>query len=330
VQSGPHQETCSTPVAHSLVWWCARCCVWVFGCVRAVVALVQLTPAQLEPLLSAAITDRERGLGDKGVAPAAGVLSALATLADGDARSALNALELAVNSVLAGAGAETGAAPSNCDVVAGAAGASAAAGNEEDENGRDVGAADAAGAGVAGVAGRLLTLEVVRKALQKTHLLYDRSGEQHYNIISALHKSMRGSDPDAALYWCGRMLQAGENPRYVTRRLIRFASEDVGLADPNALLQAVAADTAAQAIGMPEANVVIGQCVAYLALCPKSVAIERAMAAVSAHIRSCPNEPVPHVIRNAPTKLMKAVRVIVIHVESKTRFVVAHVVFFHG
>ena len=210
-------------------------------------------------------------MGDKGVTAAAGVLAALATLADGDARSALNALELAVNTVAVAAAAEPCA-------------------TEESE---------------VAACSRVLTLDAVRKALQKTHLLYDRNGEQHYNIISALHKAMRGSDPDAALYWCGRMLRSGENPRYITRRLIRFASEDVGLADPNALLQAVAADTAAQAIGMPEASVVIGQCVAYLALAPKSVAITRAMAAVDKRIQSHPNEPVPHVIRNAPTKLMK-------------------------
>lgn len=211
----------------------------------------------------------ERGLGDKCVTTADGVLAALATLADGDARSALNALELAVNTVAVAAETEPrSGAPSE-------------------------------------TAARTLTLDAVRRALQKTHLLYDRNGEQHYNIISALHKSMRGSDPDAALYWCGRMLQAGENPRYITRRLIRFASEDVGLADPNALLQAVAADTAAQAIGMPEASVVIAQCVAYLALSPKSVAITKAMAAVEKCISQRPNEPVPHTIRNAPTKLMK-------------------------
>jgi putative ATPase len=245
------------------------CCIGLVRAHQLVVSLRQLAPAQLEPLLSNALTDTERGMGDKGVTAAEGVISALATLADGDARSALNALELAVNTV---------AVAEPCE-----------------------GQSDSS----AGVQPRELTLDAVRTALQKTHLLYDRNGEQHYNIISALHKSMRGSDPDAALYWCGRMLQAGENPRYITRRLIRFASEDIGLADPNALLQAVAADTAAQAIGMPEASVVIGQCVAYLSLAPKSVAITKAMAAVEKRIQSNPNEPVPHVIRNAPTKLMK-------------------------
>jgi putative ATPase len=111
-----------------------------------------------------------------------------------------------------------------------------------------------------------VTIALVEQSLQKTHLLYDQGGDEHYNLISALHKSMRGSDPDAALYWAGRMLASGEDPRYVTRRLIRFASEDIGLADPAALLQAVAAHQAAQLIGMPEVDVVVAQCVVYMAL----------------------------------------------------------------
>jgi putative ATPase len=150
-----------------------------------------------------------------------------------------------------------------------------------------------------------ITKDLIAEALQRTHLVYDRAGEEHYNIISALHKSMRGNDADAALYWLGRMLEAGEDPIYIVRRLVRFASEDIGLADPNALVQAVAAFQACHLMGMPECNVVLAQCVAYLAKAPKSNALYEAYGAVQQDIRDLPNEPVPLHIRNAPTKLMK-------------------------
>lgn len=150
-----------------------------------------------------------------------------------------------------------------------------------------------------------LDQETIREALQKTHLLYDRAGEEHYNIISALHKSMRGSDPDAALYWLGRMLEAGEDPLYIARRLIRFASEDIGLADPNALVQATSAYTACHYIGMPECNVILAQAVVYLAKAPKSNALYLAYGEVQRDIRETENESVPLHLRNAPTDLMK-------------------------
>jgi len=150
-----------------------------------------------------------------------------------------------------------------------------------------------------------LDQETIREALQKTHLLYDRAGEEHYNIISALHKSMRGSDPDAALYWLGRMLEAGEDPLYVARRLIRFASEDVGLADPQALVQATSAYTACHYIGMPECNVILAQAVVYLAKAPKSNALYMAYGKVQQDIKETENEPVPLHLRNASTELMK-------------------------
>ncbi len=150
-----------------------------------------------------------------------------------------------------------------------------------------------------------ITIELVKDALQRSHLLYDKGGEEHYNIISALHKSMRGSDPDAALYWLGRMLEAGEDPLYVARRLVRFASEDVGMADPHAMTQAVAGYQAAHFLGMPECNVHLAQVAVYLALAPKSNALYEAYGAVREDIRQTPNEPVPLHIRNAPTKLMK-------------------------
>ncbi len=150
-----------------------------------------------------------------------------------------------------------------------------------------------------------LNQETIREALQKTHLLYDRAGEEHYNIISALHKSMRGSDADAALYWLGRMIEAGEDPLYVARRLVRFASEDIGLADPNALVQATTAYTACHYLGMPECNVILAQAVAYLSRAPKSNALYTAYGEVQRDIRETENEPVPLHLRNAPTDLMK-------------------------
>ncbi|CAE7905325.1 Wrnip1 [Symbiodinium necroappetens] len=146
--------------------------------------------------------------------------------------------------------------------------------------------------------------EAVQAAIQK-RALYDRNGDFHYDLISALHKSMRGGCPDASLYYATRMLTAGEEPRYITRRLIRFASEDVGMADPLALSQAVAADQAVHAIGMPEAGVVIAQCVIYLALAPKSCAVYNAYETVKKLCEREPHAPVPLHIRNAPTKVMK-------------------------
>ena len=188
----------------------------------------------------------------------AAAVSWLAGMANGDARTALNGLEIAIRSIK----------PDKSGVVH-------------------------------------LKKAELSKSLQRTHLLYDRNGEEHYNIISALHKSMRGSDADAALYWLGRMIEAGEDPLYVARRLIRFASEDIGLADPNALLQAVAAYQACHWIGMPECNVILAQCAAYLARAPKSNALYTAYGEIQRDIHEMPNEGVPLHLRNAPTKLMK-------------------------
>lgn len=218
-----------------------------------VFVLKRLASEEIAKVIAAALSDSERGFGDRPIECPPEVLEEIVVVADGDARVALNALELAVN----------------------------AAGSSH------------------------LTLEHLRAALQRTHLLYDKTGEEHYNIISALHKSLRGSDADAALYWLGRMLEAGEDPLYVARRLVRFASEDVGLADPQALPQAVAGYQAVHFIGMPECNVILAQVVAYLARAPKSNALYVAYGRVSEDIRRLPNEPVPLHIRNAPTELMK-------------------------
>jgi putative ATPase len=150
-----------------------------------------------------------------------------------------------------------------------------------------------------------ITGETVENVVGRSHLLYDKDGEEHYNIISALHKSMRGGDADAALYWLGRMLEAGEDPLYIARRLVRFASEDVGLGNSFALPQAVAAFQAAQFIGMPECEVNLAQAVVYLAKSKKSNALYTAYGKIKDDIRAYPNEPVPLHLRNAPTKLMK-------------------------
>jgi putative ATPase len=136
-------------------------------------------------------------------------------------------------------------------------------------------------------------------------LLYDKSGDQHYDLISALHKSLRGSDPDAALYWLGRMLEAGEDPLYIVRRLVRFASEDVGVADPQALVIAVAAQQAVHFVGLPEGDLALAEAVVYLASAPKSNSLYQAYSRVQKDIRQGRNEPVPLHLRNPVTDLMR-------------------------
>ncbi|GAB0183704.1 ATPase WRNIP1 [Grus japonensis] len=198
-------------------------------------------------------------------------LNTLAYLCDGDARTGLNGLQLAVQARLA-------AGKTTLTITKG-------------------GSAD----------GILITEEHVKEGLQRSHILYDRAGEEHYNCISALHKSMRGSDENASLYWLARMLEGGEDPLYVARRLVRFASEDIGLADPLALTQAVAAYQGCHFIGMPECEVILAQCVVYFARAPKSIEVYRAYSNVKECLRmhTGPLPPVPLHLRNAPTRLMK-------------------------
>ena len=152
---------------------------------------------------------------------------------------------------------------------------------------------------------RNVDLPQLEQSIQRRALLYDKGGEEHYNLISALHKSMRNSDPDAAVYWIARMLEAGEDPLYIARRLVRFASEDIGNADPQALVVAVAAKDAAHFIGMPEGNTALAQAAIYLATAPKSNAVYTAYGAAAADAHTQAAEPVPLHLRNAPTKLMK-------------------------
>ena len=230
-----------------------------------VFVLHKLESADIVALLRRALVDADRGLGHLDVRPEEGVLEMIAAVADGDARVALNALELSVKSA---------------------------------QNARKT--FDTANKPVI-----QLSREQVGKTVKRSHLLYDKSGEEHYNLISALHKSLRGSNPDAALYWLGRMLEAGEDPLYVARRLVSFASEDIGLADPQALVQANAAFQAAHALGMPECDVCLAQAAVYLAKAPKSIAVYGAYGRVKQEIATAPNEPVPLHLRNAPTELMK-------------------------
>src|SRR5215471_15312155 len=212
---------------------------------------------EVETIVRRALVDREHGLGAIDVTVTDEAVDAIARYANGDARSALNLLELSV-----------GAAP----LVDGQ---------------------------------RLVDVERVQQAVQRRALLYDKAGEEHYNIISALHKSMRNSDPDASVYWLARMLEAGEDPLYVARRLVRFASEDIGNADPQALVVAVAAKDAVHFIGMPEGNTALAQAVIYLATAPKSNAVYRAYSAAADDAQHDVADPVPLHLRNAPTKLMK-------------------------
>ncbi|KAM7400532.1 hypothetical protein PAMA_004965 [Pampus argenteus] len=195
-------------------------------------------------------------------------LDTIAYLCDGDARAGLNGLQLAVQAQL-----------------------SLARPSGQDGSFQEI----------------LVKEDHVKEGLQRSHILYDKAGEEHYNCISALHKSMRGSHENASLYWLGRMLEGGEDPLYVARRLVRFASEDVGMADPSALPQAVSAFQACHFIGMPECEVILAQCVVYMARAPKSVDIYKAYTNVKACLRNHkgPLPPVPLHLRNASTKLMK-------------------------
>ena len=225
-----------------------------------VVVLEALAEAELVELLGRALGDAERGLG---VGPdelvvAGDLLPAIARLASGDARRALNFLELLV------------------------------------EDARSTGRGK-------------IEAEDLRRIEQKKILLYDKSGEEHFNLISALHKSLRESDADAGLYWLARMLESGEDPRYILRRLVRFASEDVGLAEPRAVARALDAWQSYERLGSPEGDLAIAQIVVYLALAPKSNAVYTAFKAARRTVAERPAEPPPMAIRNAPTKLMKEV-----------------------
>ena len=223
-----------------------------------VFVLRALTAEEVAGILTRALRDGQRGLGTVGVVVDDEALQAIALYANGDARSALNLLELSVAAAPAG-----GDGPRRVDKAR------------------------------------------VEQTIQRRALLYDKSGEEHYNLISALHKSMRNSDPDASVYWLARMVEAGEDPLYIARRLVRFASEDIGNADPQALTVAVAAKDAVHFIGMPEGNTALAQAAIYLATAPKSNAVYEAYNRAAEDAHHDVAAPVPLHLRNAPTKLMK-------------------------
>jgi putative ATPase len=239
----------------------SRCRVYV---------LERLAEEDVVLILRRALADPERGLGRLGLEVEPDALRAIAALADGDARSALNVLEVAAHLATAGTAAT----------------------------------ADRSDRAAAGRAPRRLTATLIQEASQRKGLLYDRVGEEHYNLISALHKSVRDSDPDGALYWLARMLEAGEDPLFVARRLVRMASEDIGLADPQALAVALAARDAYHFLGTPEGELALAEAAVYLACAPKSNAVYTAFDAARADVHARPAEPVPLHLRNAPTRLM--------------------------
>lgn len=222
-----------------------------------VFVLQELKTEELVQLLKRALTD-EKGFGAQKINIEEELLEMIAVFANGDARTALSTLEMAVL---------------NGDMDAGGA--------------------------------TTVTRETLEQCTSKKSLLYDKTGEEHYNLISALHKSMRNSDPDAAVYWLARMLEAGEDPLYIARRVTRFASEDIGLADPKALEIAVTAYHACHFIGMPECSVHLTQAVVYMSVAPKSNALYMAYEHAKRDAAKMLAEPVPLVIRNAPTKLMQ-------------------------
>ena len=255
-----------------------------------VFVLRPLAPDETAAVLRRALADRERGLGGAGVEADDDALGAIARHANGDARVALNLLELAAALARRPAAATDSSRSSNADADAGGAG----------DPGRG------ADAGSGGRGGGRIDRALLARALQQRALLYDKAGDEHFNLISALHKSLRNSDPDAGVYWLARMIEAGEDPMYVARRLVRFASEDVGNADPQALTVAVAARDAVHFIGMPEGNTALAQAVLYLAAAPKSNAVHTAYARAAADAHEQAAEPVPLHLRNAPTRLMQA------------------------
>ncbi len=216
-----------------------------------------LTDDQIRLIIERAIEDEEKGLGKLKITINEEALCHLVTVSNGDARVALNSLEMVSFATL------------------------------PDSDGL-----------------RSIDLPAIEEALQHRALLYDKSGDQHYDLISALHKSLRGSDPDAAIYWLGRMLVAGEDPLYIVRRLVRFASEDVGMADPQALMIAVAAQQAVHFVGLPEGNLALAEAVVYLAVAPKSNSLYQAYSRVEEDIQHSRNEPVPLHLRNPATGLM--------------------------
>ncbi len=228
-----------------------------------VITLNLLTTNDIDTIIKNALKDPDRGLGRLNLVLEADVLAYLVGIADGDARVALNNLEVAASLAETKSGAPDRTKPVH------------------------------------------IALKDLEHAIQKKALVYDKSGEEHYNVISAFHKSLRGSDPDAALYWLERMLAAGEDPFYIARRMVRFASEDIGNADPQALNVTMSAMEAFKFLGHPEGELALAQAAVYLATAPKSNSIYAAYGQVQQVVKTSGSLPVPLHIRNAPTRLMK-------------------------
>ncbi|MCL6471934.1 MAG: replication-associated recombination protein A [Firmicutes bacterium] len=222
--------------------------------------LEQLTDEDITEILKRAIRDKERGLGKLGIEIEDSALTHIAKNANGDARVALTALEIAANSLA-----------------------------------KDTAEGD----------GNIITLKIAESVINKKQLQYDRAGDAHYDTISAFIKSMRGSDPDAAVYYLARMLESGEDPKFIARRLVIFASEDIGNADPHALMLATATVDALNFVGLPEAKITLSQCTTYLASAPKSNAAKTAIFDATADVQKKRVEPIPNHLRNAPTSIAK-------------------------
>src|SRR5579859_285835 len=230
------------------------------------------TTPQIVELLHRALADREHGLGNEKIEASEDLLFRIASFANGDARTAYNILELCSKSV-------EGAPPSVFE-----GGSSISASTQPVKH---------------------ITKDLLESLLQRKMLRYDKAGEEHFNLISALHKSVRNSDPDAALYWLARMLESGEEPLYLARRLVRMASEDIGLAEPGALAVTLAAKDAFDFLGAPEGNLALAQAAVYLSLAPKSNALYTAYGEVLEDVHKTEADPVPLHLRNAVTGLMK-------------------------
>lgn len=239
-----------------------------------VYVLERLTKEDIVRLIERALTDPEHGLGKLKLTIEEKAKLFLAELADGDARRALSILEIGANDIDAAI---------------------------------DLGGADDVRSAESVTGTSEISYDLIKNIIGKRQVIYDKSGEEHFNVISALHKSIRGGDVDASLYWLARMLKGGENPLYILRRLVRFASEDIGLADSYALTLCLSATDAFRFLGPPEGELAIAQAVIYLASAPKSVSAYKAFRSVMDEVEKSENLPVPMHIRNAPTGLMKKI-----------------------
>lgn len=264
---GATTENPSFEVIGSLL---SRCQIFVFK---------RLEKEHIFKIINRALKDKEKGLGKLKIKIDKKTINLISQMSNGDARKALNAIEYAALTLSSFEYFQTKGRVRQSPV----------------RNKNRI-----------GVSNRIkITPEIVKEAFQKSYLLYDKNGEEHYNIISALHKSIRGSDENAALYWLSRMIEGGEDPLYIARRIVRFASEDIGLANSRALEQAVAAYQACHFIGLPECNLVLAQAVVYMAKCKKSNELYTAYQKAIKDVKKYGNLPVPLHLRNAPTQLMK-------------------------